>query len=69
MTKKDKIILTVAAVVPFGLTALGIWKAYEMIKGKIKDEKELKMADVEFDEFRGTAEFDDGTGSSKEVQE
>ncbi len=38
MTKKDKIILAVAAVIPFGLTALGIWKAYELIKGKINEE-------------------------------
>lgn len=40
MTKEDKTkiaLLALAIIVPFGLTALGVWKAYEIYKDKTKD--------------------------------
>ena len=36
--KKDLKLLFIALVIPFGLTALGIWKAYEIYKEKTKEE-------------------------------
>ena len=36
MNKKEVIILTAALVLPGGLIALGLWKAYELYKKKEK---------------------------------
>ena len=35
--KKNLALLTAAIVIPFGLTALGLWKAYEIYKEQTKE--------------------------------
>lgn len=45
MKKKEMIILTAALVLPGGLVALGVWKAYELYKGKKKAKQEEKKSD------------------------
>ena len=35
---KESLIITAAIILPFGLVALGLWKTYELLKKKDKDE-------------------------------
>ena len=58
---KNGIIITAAVVLPFGLVALGAWKAYELYKGK-KYVDGLKMSNSSFDDFRGIPDFSPGDG-------
>jgi len=37
---KDAVILTTAIIVPFGVIALGVWKAVELINSKKEKEKD-----------------------------
>lgn len=49
MTRKDKVILITAAVIPFGFTAIGVWKTYEIIKGIIDEKRAKKSFDLHRD--------------------
>ena len=40
--KKESYILVAALIIPGGLVALGLWKAYELYKTKNKKSKDLK---------------------------
>lgn len=44
MKKKEAIIITAALILPGGLVALGLWKAYELYKKRPSNKQEDKKA-------------------------